>query len=437
MTQTKGTTMTGSDATIVDIELADGSACELMRPAHWNGYLVSQPDLWRDDIDEAFQAWLAAQGFASVRHTRDIRGWDIGRGLRNHHEATDAFVARFGVPERGNIVMGASMGGLITRLLVETAPDLFVGAVPIDGGGAGMLATFNRGFDMAFIVSHLLMPESPIELVEAESVDAELARLNSAIEAARETPEGRARLALAASVGSVPVWSDPGREEPGSDDLEGEAGHLIAGMMSTLSPAYFFRSIVESLVGGVIVDNVAMDYAQGLARCGASTRVQALYDEAGLSLSRDLRLLAEAPRIAASRQAVDAAIDGFAVEAKVHCPVFVLKSLGDPDASVAEEQAYLAAAERAGTRDLIRVGFIHSAGHVNSTLAERAAALSVVVDRIESGSWQGLTSPRALNARAHGLAGDDRWDFTLRRMPGGNREVARFVAYEPWPYVRA
>ena len=424
-------------ATTLEITLADGSACELMRPENWSGYLVSQPDLWNDEIDLAFQSWLAAHGFASVRHTRDIRGWDIGRGVANHHEATAAFAERFGVPSRGNIVMGASMGGLLARILVERDPDAFVGAVPADGGGAGLLPTFNRGFDMAFVVSELLSADAPIALVGAASVDDEIGRLNAVIAAARRSAAGRARLVLAASIGAVPVWSDPARTEPPTDDPAEQADHLISGMASTLAPAYGFRALLEELAGGVVIDNVGVDYARSLAVSGAAGRVQVLYDEAGISLADDLRRLADAPRIAASAEAVAATTRGSVVAADVRCPVFVLKSLGDPDASVAEEHAYLAAAAHAGRRDLVRVGYLHSAGHVNATLAERATALSVLVDRIESGSWQGLTSPRSLNERARTIAADDRWDFSVRRVPGVDQRVARFVAHEPWPYPRA
>lgn len=426
-----------TDATTLDITLTDGSACELMRPDVWNGYLVSQPDLWDDEIDRAFQSWLAAHGFASVRHTRDVRGWDIGRGVANHHEATAAFADRFGVPSRGDIVVGASMGGLLARILVERNPDAFVGAVPMDGGGAGLLPTFNRGFDMAFVVSQLLSPDEPIALVGAASVEGEIGRLNAVIEAARKTPEGRARLVLAASVGAVPVWSDPARDEPSADDPGEQADHLITGMASTIAPAYGFRALLEGLAGGVVIDNIGVDYAQSLAVSGSTGRVQLLYDEAGLSLADDLRRLSESPRIAASAAAVESTIQGSVVAADVRCPVFVLKSLGDPDASVAEENAYLAAAARAGSRDLVRIAYVQSAGHVNATLAERVAALTALVDRIESGSWRSLTSPRSLNERARAIAADDRWDFSLRRVRGVDARVARFVPYEPWPYPRA
>lgn len=421
----------------VAITLADGSACELMCPSPWNGYLVSQPDLWEGEIDFAFQDWLAAHGFASVRHTRDVRGWDIGRGVANHHEATAAFEERFGTPERGNIVLGGSMGGLLTRVLIEQDPDAFVGAIPIDGGGAGLLATFNRSLDMAFVISHLLCPDEPLVLVGASSGEGELERLSAAIETARTSPAGRARLALAASIGAVPVWSDPALEEPDRDDVLEQADQLIGGMARTIVPAFGFLTVLEGLVGGCVVDNRDVDYGHRLRWCGGCSRVQALYDEAGISLDADLERLSIAPRVSASESAKDAATRGSAVTAAVRRPVFVLKSLGDPDASVSEENAYLAAAERAGTRELVRIGYLDSPGHLNSTLAERATALTVLVERIESGSWQGLTSPRALNARAEAIAQDDRWDFTLQLVPAREPRVSRFVAFDPWPYPRS
>ncbi len=55
-------------------------------------------------------------------------------------------------------------------------------------------------------------------------------------------------------------------------------------MASTIAPAYGFRAVVEQLVGGVVVGNTEVDYARMLAASGAASRVQALYDDAGIYL---------------------------------------------------------------------------------------------------------------------------------------------------------
>ncbi|GAA4661216.1 hypothetical protein [Amycolatopsis dongchuanensis] len=174
-----------------EILLDDGSPCELVCPAEWNGYLVSQPDLMNDPVDVAFQSWLAAKGCGSVRHSRDVRGWDLSRGIANHAEAVCAFSDLFGVPPRGTIVMGGSMGGVLARLLVEREPDAFIGSLPTDGGGAGVLAAFVRGLDMAFVVSHLLGGDRPLALAQAPSVDGKITALGYMIERGRESAAGR------------------------------------------------------------------------------------------------------------------------------------------------------------------------------------------------------------------------------------------------------
>ncbi|MGX1676146.1 hypothetical protein [Streptomyces sp. NPDC055400] len=97
-------------------------------------------------------------------------------------------------------------------------------------------------------------------------------------------------------------------------------------------------------------------------------------------------------------------------------PVFILKPLGVPDASASEEVASLSVVERSDAREVLRIGWVRSTGHLNTTLGERAIALSVLVERFETGTRQGLTSAAALNAGARHIAADPRWDFTVRKQ---------------------
>src|SRR5690606_12754407 len=106
-------------ATREQVLLDDGSACELAAPADWNGMLVTQPDLWDSELDRCIQTWLLDHGYATVRHSRDVRKWNVTQGLANEDEAVRRHAERFGEPGRGVVVWGGPMGGLITRLLIE------------------------------------------------------------------------------------------------------------------------------------------------------------------------------------------------------------------------------------------------------------------------------------------------------------------------------
>lgn len=420
--------------------LADGSDCELARPDDWNGYLVTQPDLWFDEVNDGIQRWLWNNGFASIRHSRDVRGWNIGQALLNEAESIALFRDRFGAPAKGTVVWGGSMGGLITRLLIEKTPDTYIGAIAMDGGGAGTLATFNRGFDMAYVIATLLA-EQPVALVQAADADHEIQALTGLVKNAMSSPAGRARIALAAAVGGTPAWSDPSQPRPDPRSPEEEAEQLAFGVLSTLPQAYFFRLGLEQLVAGTFVSNDAVDYSRLLADSGVRQRVQHLYDIAGLSLENDLTELAQAPRISADPHAIDRVTQQLAVTGDIRCPVLVLKSIGDPDAVTAEEHAYAEAVSRSGASELVRWAWVDTPGHLNFTLAERITALTTLVERIESGAWAGTTTPAALNARAEALSADDGYDFTvygaLEKAPGVDFGLSRFVSFSPRPFGRA
>lgn len=420
--------------------LADGSDCELSCPDDWNGYLVTQPDLWFDEVNDGIQRWLWNNGFASIRHSRDVRGWNIEQALHNEAEALALHRERFGAPAKGTVVWGGSMGGLVTRLLIEKSPDTYIGAIAMDGGGAGMLATFNRGFDMAFVIATLLA-EQPLALVQATDADHEIQALTALAKNAVSSPAGRARIALAAAVGGTPAWSDPSQPRPDPRSPEEEAEQLALGVLTTLPQAYSFRLSLEQVVAGTFVSNDAVDYSRLLVDSGVRQRVQHLYDIAGLSLENDLADLARAPRFSADSDAVARVTQQLAVTGDIRCPVLVLKSIGDPDAVPAEEHAYAEAVARSGASELVRWAWVDTPGHLNFTLAERITALTTLIDRIESGAWTGATTPAALNARAEALAAEGGYDFTvygaLEKAPGVDFGLSRFVSFSPRPFGRA
>jgi hypothetical protein len=55
--------------------------------------------------------------------------------------------------------------------------------------------------------------------------------------------------------------------------------------------------------------------------------------------------------------------------------------------------------QRAGRQDLLRLTYVHSAGHCAFSGAERVATFQVMLERLDTGHWPD-TSAAALNARA-------------------------------------
>lgn len=72
------------------------------------------------------------QGFAFATNSYSKTGLAIRQGMDDIVDLVDLFIAREGVPEKIYLT-GASEGGIITTLLVESRPDLFDGGVAACG----------------------------------------------------------------------------------------------------------------------------------------------------------------------------------------------------------------------------------------------------------------------------------------------------------------
>ena len=157
---------------------------------------------------------------------------------------------------------------------------------------------------------------------------------------------------------------------------------------------------IEAIAGGVISWNHDVDYADLLERCGRKDFVMAMYEKAGAGLAgleADLAKLAAAERIHADPAAVAKAEKWLSYTGRIRGPVVNVDNMGDEIDPAACKYAYYDTLRRTGKEDLLRVVWVHSAGHGNFNEAEYAAALSVLVRRIETGLW-GDTSAAAMNA---------------------------------------
>ncbi len=418
---------------IFEGQLSDGCAFRIAVPDNWKGWLVSEFDLFDDPADVVVEQWILEQGHALARHSREGRRWHLERGLGNHEELLARFAERFGSPEQ-TLVWGCSQGGLLTRLAIERDPGRYCGAIPMDGGGAGSLAVFSMGFHDAFVLSALLDPQAPLTELHDDPVAA-AGRLIGVINARLPDPAVRARLALAAGITMRPVWTDRSLPEPEEADLDACLDSQVRGLLDDLGQSAGHRVTLERHAGAAFVGNDGIDYGALLSRSGAWERVQLAYDLSGLSLQEDLATLETATRLVANAGARDAVSRGAEPRGHVSCPVLTMKSLGDPNAVPPEEHSYRELLRRTGNVDLLRQAWVHNAGHVNFTAGELAAAVDVLIERVEQDRWTGQTQPRRLNERAAVLAQRTKLDLTVLRRGAPAAAASRFTAYAPGPHV--
>lgn len=395
---------------------ADGAAYRITVPAGWDGtlLLVANQLTLRTD----FQAWATGQGYA-VAGTQSLPGWQLGPDLRNIAATREVFTGEVGRPAR-TVVLGESQGGLLTRGFAQYYGHLVDGALPGCGGGAGTVAMWNYKLDMAWALRTLVDPASPMSLVGIADPGAEQVALTALVERARQTPEGRARLALAASFAQVPAWNDPAKPEPGPSDHEALIDGWSAGL--TLAVGATVRASYERWLGGNPSWNTGVDYRRQLRVSGREKTVKAIYRAAGGDLEADLARLAAAPRIAADPAALAKAERFITYDGELRDPVLSLHTVGDPAGPVSDDRAYRDTVVRAGAGPLLRQTFVRRAGHCSFSTAERATALSVLLRRIDTGRWPSV-SPEALRRYARGLSGSPAGDvmFTHADSPAPAR----------------
>jgi hypothetical protein len=239
------------------------------------------------------------------------------------------------------------------------------------------------------------------------SLDAIRASWMAAIETAGESPEGRARLALAFAIGQWSPWMVEGTELPDTADAGAMADMIVASALRIGgNVGGSSRLLFENAASGQqLSGNEGVDYAafyQNAAPAMART-VEALYEQAGLDLQADIARIDAAPRIAASDYARDFwAADGRTTTGDLQVPAIRIHMLGDWAIPYTLMEGYGALVQEQGTGDLYRQSLVQGTGHCEFTAAESTAIVETLVERIETGAWP-ETSPEALNAAAEAL----------------------------------
>ena len=259
----------------------------------------------------------------------------------------DVFRQQIGTPTR-TIAWGESLGGMLTAALLERSPQRFDGGLAMCGVLAGSVGLWNSYLDGLFVLRTFLAPE--VDLVHISDPFAAIDTMRAALEAAQQTPEGRARIALAAAVADVPGWIGADNPRPDPADVATQEAAQFQHFQTLLLFGLALRADMEAHAGGNPSSNVGVDYADLLRRSNGRREVRDLYEQAGLDLHADLATLAAAPRITADKAAVKYATANVAFDGELRDPLVTLHTTATSSSSSSRSRPTAPPCGRPGRR---------------------------------------------------------------------------------------
>lgn len=373
--------------------LDDGARWIAEMPGSWNGTLLLYAHGYNAELmppksaPDAARAALLAAGYALTASAYPTAGWAVAEAVPSQVLALDAFAERYGKPERV-IAWGTSMGGLVTSALAERHAERLDGALTMCASSMGTLPMMNMAFDGAFALTTLIPADPPVPVVGRGDNRDGVERQMEAMSAARRTPAGRARVALAGVLGGIPGWTQPDKPKPSATDYAAQEEQIAAAAQRGL---FLPRGDQESRAGGVFSWNTGIDYGDLLEASGRADLVRALYGAADLDLAADVKRLNSASRVDANKGAIDYMRDNFTPTGRIGVPVLSLHTIGDGMTSPSLQRSYLEKIAEAGFGSRARGLWIDRAGHCTQTGAEMLAALDILVTRLDSGEWPETT----------------------------------------------
>jgi pimeloyl-ACP methyl ester carboxylesterase len=392
--------------------LPDGATWVIDAPLNWNGTLLlfahglvppGAPNPPANATDPVTAGFLLNAGYALAGSSFATTGWAAEDALRDQADLLDVVAGTIGQP-RITIAWGASLGGLVAAALAERAPRGIDGALSLCGVLAGGVGGWNSFLDVMFTIKTLIAPDAAIELTNISNPVGSIQTVVDVLGTAQATPEGRARIALAAAVGNIPGWTRADQPEPDRRDFEQQEVNQFEILRSlTAFLGIAVRADLEARAGGNPSFNSGVDYTDLLRNSADRREVLALYLRAGLDVSDDLQRLAAAPRITADRAALRYLTRFITLRGRLEVPVLTMHNIADPLAPVEHEAAYAAVVREADDWSHLRQVYVGRAGHCIFTPAETVAALQVVMKRVDSGGWTARTEPDHLNRRAAAL----------------------------------
>lgn len=401
----------------------DGAAYRVVVPEDWNGTLLlyshgNYPSEFFGGMpvphllanQPATEEALTDRGYALAGSLFQGGGLDltVPTAVADQSRVLDWFEQNVGDPER-TFTTGSSMGAVTAIKHAEVEPERIDGVLTV-GGVIDVVGSLDTVLDVNLATKVLLTDGTdadgdPIELVHPGDPVGSRTALADALTAAAQTADGRARIALIASLNSVSGWYDVSQPEP--DDLEeritGQAQWLIWAYSTGLGPTA--RVDWEAKLGGNASSSFDGSWTRRLLHSGALRDVRAAYAAApGADLSEDLAALAAEPVIEAE-PAARANLVRHRPEGTTPSPVLTLHTTGDGGAPPSYERSFGDRVARAGDPERYRSVYVERGAHLTVSVAEELVALRALEHRVDRGRWPSL-SPRTLNRAAWALGPD-------------------------------
>ena len=431
-------------------ELA-GARYRVLVPDDWNGTLVlfshghfpseffgGFPTPHVLGNQELSEKTLTDHGYAVAGSLFQDEGLDftVPTAVADQSRLLDWFEENVDEPEL-TLTYGQSMGSVTALKHAETEPGRIDGVLTV-GGALDWVGNLDTVLDVNAATRALLTDGTdaqgdPIELVETMNGEASRDALVAALTAAQETPEGRARIALIASLGTVTGWywmNEPRPRTP-EDRARGQAQWLIGAYTLGLGPTA--RDDLEAVLGGN-PSRTDLDHLRPrLARSGAAAEVVAAYARAGLDLRADLAALEDVEPIEADPRA-RAAMVAHRPVGTTPSPVLTLHTTGDGGAPPSGERSFAHRVREVGHPERLRQLYVERGAHLSVSLGEELVALQALERRLETGRWPSL-APRTLNRVADALGPDYRATFEVVTLQTFDHAPA-FTRFTPPPAPR-
>jgi pimeloyl-ACP methyl ester carboxylesterase len=420
-------------------EFRDHATYVIEVPTNWNGTLFlyshgyvfpGDPNPATDTGDVLVRSYLLSRHYALAGSSYPSTGWAVQNALRDQITVLNTFDRLVSHPIR-TIAWGHSMGGLITAGLVQKYLARFSGAVSLCGVLAGSVGVWNQWLDSAFAFNTLLA-SGQLQVVNITDPQANFLNAATVLNNAQATPEGRARIALVAALVDSPGWIEPLLPQPNPTDyatLEANQQVSLGGFDFLLY--FYLRAELENRASGNPSWNTGVDYGKQLKRSGDYAEVQALYEQAGLSLETDIEALDGATRIAADPAAVNYLSQNIIFDGNIRVPILTVQGIGDDVANVQNERAYADVVRKAGNSSFLREVAVHRAAHCFFTSAETIATLQTLIRRLDTAEWHG-TDANTLNETAAALPKV----YDVLFGPGTEMVQPAFLDYKSAPFLR-
>ncbi len=265
--------------------LPDGATYVIDTPAKWNGTLLlyshgytaagSQNPAY-DVGDYLTGDYLLNAGYALAGSSYSTTGWAVHEAIPDQIATLDVFQSLVGTPTQ-TIAWGHSLGGMITAGLVQEYPNRFQGALPMCGVVGGGIGLWNTVLDSAFTFNTLVAGGS-LEVVNLSDPLQDYQNAEGWLGYAQSSPQGQARIALAAAMADVPGWWDPSSPEPASTDYACQQYNQFLWLAYDDFPfAFYYRAELEGRAGGNFSWNTGVNYADPIEafgqQCGSTSLI--------------------------------------------------------------------------------------------------------------------------------------------------------------------